>query len=309
MIGIKAIASAIPEASIDNTKQAVALGSDPAFASEKLGVSQLPVMDEGWDTSDLAAEAVRNMFTTSDLEPESVDVLVVCTQNPDASGIPHTSAIVQAKVGLSKTVAAFDISLGCSGYVYGLHVLKGFLESTGLKNGLLVTADPYSKIVDRSDRNTTMLFGDAATATLLTADDPVFHVGPVMFATDGELGDAIANVDGTLHMQGRQVFNFAASRVPQQIRELLETANVAIEEVDLFLLHQGSRHIVMTLAKRLKLEAGRVPVEIQDTGNTVSSSLPLLLESRLEDASIGQAVLSGFGVGLSWASTLISRTG
>lgn len=307
MIGISAIAHYLPDGLIDNANQALKFNEPSSFARDRLGCSTLPVKALDEETSDLAHKAVLKLLAKIEIEKEDIDCLVVCTQNPDGSGLPHTSAIVQSKVGLSKNVAAFDISLGCSGYVYGLNIVKGFMDAAGLKYGVLVTADPYSKIIDRDDRNTTMLFGDAATATLLTTENAVFEIGPSLYSTDGTGSDNLINNNGTLFMNGRQVFNFASKNVPIQVKELIRSAGLELDDLDLALLHQGSRHIVQTLARRLGLSNLKVPCSIENTGNTVSSSLPLLLEDVIENSSVNNLLISGFGVGLSWGSMLLYR--
>lgn len=307
MTGIVDIASWVPETCIDNLEQAAAFGLEPSFATDRIGAEVLPVIDDATQTSDMAAHAVRALLDKTGLDPQHVQALVLCTQNPDGRGLPHTSAIVQDKAGLPTSVAAFDMSLGCSGYVHGLHVLKGFMQSAGLTQGILVTADPYSRIIDRSDKNTALLFGDAATATLLGPDSR-FDIGAAQFATDGHGHEAIINRDGVLGMAGRQVFNFAASKVPPQVDALLASAGLEKDQIDLFLLHQGSRYIVETLAKRMRLDKDKVPVALAKTGNTVSSSIPLILETCLTRQDIRTVLLSGFGVGLSWASTLLKRS-
>lgn len=306
MIGIKEIASWTPTEFIDNLAQAESLGSDADFARNRIGAEHLPELPKEMKTSDMATKAVKAVLEKSGTAAEDIQLLVLCTQNPDGCGLPHTSAIVQAKAGFSKTIASFDYSLGCSGYIYGLHIVKSFMESTGLDQGILVTADPYSKIIDRADRDTAMLFGDSATATLMTRD-PKFTLGSIAFGTDGTGSDAIINHQGRLKMAGRQVFNFAATNVPRQINSLLEKADIAPDEIDLFALHQGSRYIVETLTKRLRLPPEKVPVALQMTGNTVSSSIPLILENRISDTRIQKILASGFGVGLSWASTILER--
>jgi len=306
MIGIKNIAVAIPEKYRDNLEQAEKFEEKESFVRDRLGPLKLPVLDEGQDTSDLATEAVLNLLKKSDVIAEDIQCLIVCTQNPDGCGLPHTAAIVQDKAGLPKTLAAFDVSLGCSGYVYGLNVIKGMMAASGYEHGILVTCDPYSKILDLEDRNTAMLFGDAATATLI-GPDPIFDIGKSKYGTDGSGAINLINNDGVLFMNGRQVFNFAATRVPAQIKELLEEENISADDVDLFILHQGSKYILDTIQKRLRIPAEKVPFRMQETGNTISSSVPLILIEFLEDNSKNKVLLSGFGVGLSWGSILLTR--
>jgi len=308
MIGIKSIASYIPAGRIDNIAQAAAFDRDAAFVESKIGTPTLSVKDAGEETSDLFATAVQNLLAKNPaLRLEDVEALVVVTQNGDGEGLPHTSAIVQKKAGLPQHVACFDVSLGCSGYVYGLYVLKGFMEATGLKNGILVTCDPYSKIMDRSDRMTTLLFGDAATATWL-GDDPLWELGPAKFGTDGNGADHLFVKDGFFHMNGRQVFNFASLKIIPHMQEVLEQAGLSLDTVDAFCLHQGSGAIVDAIAKRLGENGDRVVKNMFGAGNTVSSTIPLLMEHyAFEDSAWKNLVMSGFGVGLSWGSAVLFR--
>lgn len=307
MIGITNIASFIPENALDNIQRAEEFGESPDFIAKKIGALKLPRKSETEETSDLVVKAIEKLLKASEgLEKSSIEALVVVTQNGDGEGLPHTAAIVQNKMGLPKSVAAFDVSLGCSGYVYGLHILKGFMESTGLKNGVLVTADPYSKIVDPSDKNTSLLFGDAATATWL-GDSPSWLIGPALFGTDGEGEGALKTSGACLTMNGRQVFDFAAKNVAPNIKALLEKAEVKESEVDAFCLHQGSYAIVDAISRRFKESQHKFVRDIENTGNTVSSSIPLLLDKHVLGSDSKTIVISGFGVGFSWGTGLLTR--
>lgn len=307
MIGIKAIASYVPGESIDNLQQGARFGESAEFMRDKIGALRLPRKGEHEDTSDLAVAAVNALILKQpNFDLASVDALVVVTQNGDGAGLPHTSAIVQHKLGLPTTIAAFDISLGCSGYVYGLYVLKGFMQATGLSSGILVTADPYSKILDPEDRVTSLLFGDAATATWL-GTDPYWALDHVSFGTDGAGAEHLRVVDGTLQMNGRQVFNFAALQIAPHLKKLLESAELTVDQVDAFCVHQGSAAIVEAIARRFPEVSSRFVLDIEQTGNTVSSSIPLLLEKRAFEGNWNNLAISGFGVGLSWASALLRR--
>lgn len=307
MIGIRAVASKIPENRIDNLKQADKFGETPEFICKKIGAVSLPVIDAGSETSDLAAGAVQNLSAQHGLALDAIDALVVVTQNPDGMGLPHTSAIVQHKLGLSSRVAAFDVSLGCSGYVYGLSILRGLMDQAGLRNGVLVTADPYSQVINREDRVTSLLFGDVATATWLS-DDANWSFRSPLLETDGS-GRESLYVDGSkqLRMNGRLVFNFAATRVPQQISRFLESAGLQPEDIDIFCLHQGSAAIIDAIARSYPNVRDRFVKDIRETGNTVSSSIPLLLEKHVVGHEINRALVCGFGVGLSWATNIIEK--
>ena len=244
MIGIKSIASYVPAEGLDNYAQGAKFGKEQDFIFGKIGSTFLPRKDVTQETSDLCVEAAKNLFAANaTLDPASIDAVIVVTQNGDAEGLPHTAAIVQHKLGLTTAVAAFDISLGCSGYVYGLYAMKGFMEAAGLKNGLLITADPYSKIVDPEDRNTTMLFGDAATATWM-GEGATWQLGKSLFGSDGAGAEHLRTTDGKFFMNGRQVYNFALVKVPAHLQQLLDASELKSDDIDLYCLHQGSAAIV-----------------------------------------------------------------
>lgn len=307
MIGIKGIASYVPAGALDNVEQAARFDKSADFIENKVGARWLPRKAADQETSDLAVKAVENLLARNPLlRREQIDAIVVVTQNGDGAGLPHTAAIVQAKLGLETRVAAFDVSLGCSGYVYGLYMLVGFMRQVGLSNAVLVTADPYSKIIDENDAVTAMLFGDAATATWL-AEGASWQLGAMSFGTDGKGRDSLCVEHDVLHMDGRAVFNFAATRIPAEIKALLAQAGCKPDEVDAFCLHQGSYAIIDTISKRFPEVSDRFVKDIQQVGNTVSSSIPLLLEHRLDQAGWNKVLVSGFGVGLSWATALLIK--
>ena len=301
MIGITAIGYVLGPGRIDNAERNIA---EPELLEQKIGVRHIARrVDE--DTSDLAVAAVNDLQQRHPFDAEKIECLIVVTQNPDGFGLPHTSAIVHDKLGLPETCAAFDISLGCSGFVYGLSVITAFMEQNGMARGLLVTSDPYSKVVDDNDRNTSLLFGDGAAATLVT-DNPVWHAGRYIFGTAGKHRQALhVNEDRTLVMNGRTVFTFSATAVPPAITRTLAVNNVSLDDVDCFLLHQGSKYIVDTIAKRLGV-TDRTAFHAGDYGNTVSSSLPILLADVVPDDA-ETILISGFGVGLSLGCTILRR--
>jgi 3-oxoacyl-[acyl-carrier-protein] synthase-3 len=251
-------------------------------------------------------KAFANLQEKSGLDKNQVRCIIVVTQNPDGDGLPHTSAIVHKKLELGPDCAAFDISLGCSGFVYGLSVIESFMAANRMTCGLLFTCDPYSKIINPEDKNTSLLFGDAATVTLVN-DKPRLRSIDFAFGTKGSEGEALVSTKGVLSMDGRAVFNFSATEVPVQIRKLLEENALGIEDIDIFLLHQGSKYIIDTIARRLGLGAEKVPSNLKNMGNTVSSSIPMLLNQYLHEGNVRTILLSGFGVGLSWASSLLKR--
>jgi len=305
MLGIEAVASFVPENMIDNLEQADRFGAEREFVEKKIGVSRLPRLREDESVAYGCVEAFKTLAKTNAVDIDKIDCLVVCTQNPDSGGLPHNSAILHAELGLKEECACFDIGLGCSGYVYGLSIIESFMQANGLKNGLFFTCDPYSKILNPEDKNTCLLFGDAATVTLIS-DRPKYVRAAAKFSTRGAGREALEKVDGHLTMNGRAVFNFALMDVPKQIKSLLELEALSVTDIDLFLLHQGSRFMLENTIKRAGIPADRAPIELSQTGNTVSSSIPILLEKRLDDMP-GVILMSGFGVGLSWASAIYTQ--
>lgn len=307
MLGIENVGSYIPSNRISNYARKEEFGIDDHFIEEKIGVRSISRKAPEEETSDLCLKAYADLVARSELRAEEVEALVVVTQNPDFL-IPHTSAIVHGRLGLPENCACFDISLGCSGFVYGLSIVTAFMTANGLKRGVLITADPYSKVVDPTDKNTALLFGDAAGAVLIS-DRPVLVPGQFTFGTLGSEFDKLIARNGALYMNGRAVFNFAAKTVPPDIEKMAARNHIAIADIDRFLFHQGSKIIVETIAKKLGVPLSKVPYTICDFGNSCASTIPLLLTAELDDPAVKSIAICGFGVGLSWGSGLLRRVG
>jgi 3-oxoacyl-[acyl-carrier-protein] synthase III len=306
-IGLSSISYYLPNDSIDTAMQAQKVGADERLLNQKIGMKKLARKHPDETTSQLAVKAITKLCHEHHINLSEIQCLILVTQNPDDYGLPHTSAIIHGAMGLPKTCAAFDISLGCSGYVYGLSVLKSFMTCNGMQKGLLVTADPYSNIIDMQDKNTSLLFGDAATATLLEVDG-AFKIGLSDFGTDGaEYESLTVNNTRKLTMDGRNIFNFSAQKVPQSIHNTLLKNNLDMSEIDQIILHQGSRYIVETIAERINAK-NKTPFVAAHSGNTVSSSIPLALAKEQVLKKYNRIILSGFGVGLSWATTVLSKS-
>lgn len=314
-IGIAGIATALPQQVITAEELAATHGFERSFIAEKLGIVSKHVVSGKETTVSLASEAVRSVLVGTGTDPSEIQVLLLVTQTPDYL-IPHCSALVQAATNLPRSIAAFDVSLGCSGYVYGLSILKGFMQANGFSRGLLVTAETYSRIIAPDDRTTQPLFGDAATATLLT-DTPVYRIGECTFGTDGSLAEALilrgsGAKDGArefLKMDGRAIFNFVLGNIPGDIARCLNANGLEAKDIDSWVFHQASRYILEALAKRLDVPVDRVVVDMEDVGNTTSSTIPIALQRHIlgVPAPSNRIGICGFGVGLSWASTVLTR--
>jgi len=305
ILGIEEIGSYIPETRISNYARKDQFAIDDHFIEQKIGVKSVSRRGPGEETSDLCLRAYADLEARSGLRREEVEALVVVTQNPDYA-IPHTSALVHGRLGLPEACACFDISLGCSGFVYGLASLTAFMAASGLQKGVLITADPYSKVVNPNDKSTALLFGDAAGATLISTA-PRFVPGKFTFGTLGSEFDKLIARNGELFMNGRAVFNFAAKTIPPDIEKMAAKNEITVSDIDRFLFHQGSKIIVETIARKLDVPLSKVPYAICDFGNSCASTIPLLLQTELFDPKVKIIAISGFGVGLSWASGLLRR--
>jgi len=307
MIGPSEIGVYIPDKKVNNAERIRQHGISEKFLDSKIGIKRLSRKEDFESASDLCVKAFNNFRSqVSDFDLSNIGCICVCTQNGDYQ-LPQTSAIVHSKLGLDPSCASFDISLGCSGYVYSLLIVKGFMECNNIGCGVVFTSDPYSDIIDDADKNTGMLFGDAATATLLTAQ-PVFKIQKGVFETDGSrYTSLIKRKNQHLQMNGREIFNFVLKNVPSNLNRCIELNNVAIGDIDYFLFHQASKYIIDHLRKRMNICPNKSPFEIQDYGNTVSSSIPILLKDYLKDINACNVILCGFGVGLSISSLYLRR--
>ena len=309
MINVEHIGFYLPEKIISNLARKNDFGVDENFIQNKVGITSIRIKKIDEETSDMCVKAYLNLQEKSGHKNEEIDCLIVCTQNPDNYGLPHTSAIVHSKLSLGQQCAVFDISLGCSGYVYGLSIIKSFMEANLFNKGVLITADHYSKIIDEQDKNTSLLFGDAATATLLTnSAKNVWQIKQFVFGSNGSKCHSIKVDDMTQKfiMDGYDVCNFVAKTIPPHILYTIEKNNLSIDQIEQFIVHQGSKFIIDTVRRKLNVSPDRLPFLAMQYGNTVSSSIPMILK----DTSLHHkyVLISGFGVGLSWASCILERT-
>lgn len=304
--GIREIGTYIPEKRINNTLKQEKFGFKESFLEEKIGVFKTSLKDDNEDCSDMCVKAFNDLVSKIPIEKNEIEVIIVVTQNPD-DRMPHSGALVHKKLGMGVNCASFDISLGCSGFIYGLSVITSFMAANGMKKGILFTSDPYSKIIDQEDRNTTLLFGDGATATLITNDDPVLIPGKFSFGTLGEKWEEIRLINDKLFMNGAAVVKFVKRYVPDDIRKNIEDNGYMLENIDRFVLHQASKFMVDIVAEDLGVNPSKVPFDIRNYGNTVSSSIPLVLEKELHNKENRTILISGFGVGLSYGSCVLKR--
>jgi 3-oxoacyl-[acyl-carrier-protein] synthase III len=311
--GISSIASYLPGEPIGNENLVETHQFDEAFIRDKLGIHTRHYAGENEFVSDLAIAAVEKLVADQNIDKASIRLLVVITQTPDYC-LPNVAALVQAGAGLPTDIAAFDVSLGCSGYVYGLALAQGMMEVQNFDSAILVTAETYSKIISPDDRATSPLFGDAATATLLTRN-PVYGLGRSVFGTDGLGAEGLIargsgvrrDVEEPLFMDGRAIFNFAMKRIPGLIEECLAANELSKEDICAWVFHQASRYMLESIAPRIGLPKDGLLIDLAEVGNTTSSTIPIALEKSILPLSERpkHVMLCGFGVGLSWGAIVL----
>lgn len=286
---------------------------------QKIGVKNRSIADKNEFTSDLAIKAVNSLCSEYKIDKSEIDYLILCTQSPDYF-LPTTACIVQNKAGLSTSCAAIDINQGCSGYIYGLSLAKGLIVAGIAKNVVLVTAEMYSKYIHDLDKGNRSIFGDAASATLISSEGK-YRIGEFSLGSDGSgfenlivKNGATRNSktsensepgDNNLYMNGPEIFNFTAKAVPNLIRETLEKNNENIETVDQFVFHQANTFMLDYLRKKINIPKEKFLIDMENYGNTVSSTIPIALKNRMEKIIDNKILLAGFGVGYSWGAVTI----
>lgn len=297
---------------------------DVALIAEKTGIALRYIADQNETASDLAVKACQKLFAEHNIDPKSIDFLLLCTQTPDYP-LPTTACLVQDRLGLSTKCGALDFNLGCSGFVYGLAMAKGLMASGQCKRILLVTAETYSKYISADDRSLRTIFSDAAAATLIEVGDTPSLTG-FEFGTDGSGADTLIVNDGgsrcasdaiqprhrkrwssRLYMDGPSLMSFTVGAIPQLVRDIVGKANLQMSDINQFMMHQATRKMLEHLQTALLTNDDKLPIRLHDRGNTVSCTLPILIDDLRKEGRLpagSQNILVGFGVGWSWAGCL-----
>ncbi len=331
---IRAIEYHLPQCRLTNQDLAREFPEWPVEKiAAKTGIAERRLAAPDECSSDLAVAAAQKLFAAGRWGPADIDYILLCTQSPDYF-LPTSACLVQDRLQVPRTAGALDINLGCSGFVYGVGLAQGLVETGQARNVLLLTAETYSKFMHPRDKSVRSIFGDAAAATLIGAvEEEEQWLGPYLWGTDGsgapnlivstggmrrrrtaESGEARADSDGNvrsqddLFMNGAEIFRFTLQVVPPTVADLLARAGKSMADIDLFVFHQANRYMLEHLRKRLQIAPERFYVALEDCGNTVSSSIPIALKRASEDGVLraGQLVmLVGFGVGYSWGAALV----
>ena len=332
MAGILGIEYFLPDAILTNEEL---VAEYKTWTSEKIskktGIESRHIAGKDETAVDLGCWAAKKLIDSRIVDQNDIDFLVLITQSPDYL-LPTSACILQNRLGLSKKCGALDINLGCSGFVYGLSVAKGLVDSGTARNVLLVTAETYSKHINRLDKSTRTIFGDAAAATLVSRKG--MRIGAFDLGTDGSGSDLLKIPSGgarlarspetaqeqieagnvrsqdDLFMDGTGVFEFSIREVPSSIERILEKEKLGKEQIDLFVFHQANRYLLDFLQRYLSIEKDKVYMNMSDIGNTVSASIPIALKRAMDDGRLSgkqTILLCGFGVGLSWGSTILFK--
>ncbi len=283
----------------------------PEWTEEKIfaktGIASRHVSSEGETALDLAERATRNLLDSYGLDVAEVDFLLLCTQSSEYR-LPSSSCLLQNRLGIPTTVGALCFDHGCSGFIYGLSLAKGLIAGGVAKNVLLVTSETYTKYIKPEDKSTRTIFGDGAAATWVD-EETAAKIGAFSFGTDGAGAERLIVRDGTLFMDGPEIFNFTLDVVPKTMDDALEKNGMTRDDIDLYVFHQANKFMLDTIRKVNGLPRDRFYVDLESTGNTVSSTIPLALK-QLDDAGRlrpgMKVMLMGFGVGLSWGATIVT---
>ncbi len=326
------IAYYLPEKVLLNSELAALYeGWSESKIFNKTGIASRHVAREDETALDMAEQAAKRLFTEQEIDSQDMDFILFCTQSPDYK-LPTSACLLQNRLGLPKTVGALDFNLGCSGFVYGLSIAKGLVKSGTAKNVLLVTAETYTKYIHPMDKSARTIFGDGAAAVIVDEEATV-EIGGVSLGTDGAGGgslilrtggarepidfnaametDASGNqrTKNDIYMDGPEIFNFTLEVVPTTMADVLAKNGLQKKDIDLFVFHQANAFMLNTIRKVNLIPRDKFYVDMEDTGNTVSSTIPIALYRAAHKGVLkpGMKVLiMGFGVGLSWGATILT---
>lgn len=297
----------------------------------KTGIEERRIAEKE-PVSELATKAAERLFEETGLDRGEIDMLLLCTETPDYI-MPSTACLVHRNLGLRKDCGAFDYNLGCSGYLYGLHMASAMVRSGMADKILLLTGDVLSRYVNPGDKSTRTIFGDGFTASLISSESQSGGIGNFVLGTDGTgcenliipAGGAVEPCDEStkevytnrygnsrtkedLYMNGPEVFSFAVREVPPVVERCLELNGMTMEDVDLFVFHQATEMMLTKLRDVIKIPEDRFIIDIEETGNTVSSTIPMAIRRASEKGRLlpgDKVLICGFGVGYSWGATVI----
>lgn len=314
--------SCLPEKIVTNDDLSKIMDTSDEWIKSRTGIETRHLAVEETTTT-MSVEASKKAIEKAGIKAEDLDIIIAATISADKV-IPGLACEVQSAIGATNAVA-FDINAACSGFLFSLNTAAMYLQSGVYKNALVIGAETLSKIVDWEDRSTCVLFGDGAGAAVVTAEESDEKSGilSMVQGADGARGEVLScenrqnnnpyckgsTVFDYVYMNGQEVYKFAVKTVPEAISKAVEKAGIALEDVDLFILHQANYRIIEAVAKRLKQPIEKFPTNMQECGNISAASVPILLDKVFNHGMIKQGdkiVLAGFGAGLTWGATVLT---
>lgn len=330
MAYIKAISYYLPERVVTNEEL---LKEFPEWSvdkvASKVGVNSRHIAATEETAGDMAEKAARKLFQEHNINSKDIDFIMLCTQSPDYF-LPSTACVLQHKLGIPTSAGAFDYNLGCSGCVYGIAMANSFVKSGLAKNVLVLTAETYQKYLHPTDKSNRSIFGDGASACLISTDG-IAEIGECVLGTDGSgyenlivktgaarhkerTGNVTIDEDGHeryddyLYMNGSAIFNFTLDVVPAMMAQVLERNCMVKDDVDYYVFHQANKFMLNTFRKVCAIPKDKFYVNLGDTGNTVSSTVMIALKENIDSGTIKsgmKVMVAGFGVGLSWGGCIL----
>ena len=325
---IEKIAYYLPEKVLTNDNLVQIFPEIDIKKTEKIGIKSRHIASDKETSVDLAYEAAS--IVLKDYDKDNIDFVLFCTQSPDYF-LPTSACILQDRLNLRKGIGALDFNLGCSGYVYGLSMAKGFIESGVAKNVLLLTGETYSKFIHEKDRGNRSIFGDAGSATIITKSE-VNKIFNFELGSDGKGWDNLIvknggfknkldkdielksygtnnyYTDNNLYMNGPDIFNFTIENIPPLVNKVLEKNKLTKDDIDFVIFHQANKFMLDYLRKKIKFPKEKFYIDLEGVGNTVSNTIPIALKEALKNDKVkkgDKVLLCGFGVGYSWGATII----
>lgn len=321
-VGILGIGHYVPEKVLTNFDLEKMVDTSDEWITERTGIKQRHIAEASEATSDLSLKAAEKALADAGVAAEELDLIIVATASPDHA-FPSTACLVQDRLG-AKNAAAFDLSAGCSGFVYSLGVASQMIKSGLYNKALIIGAETLSRIMNWKDRNTCVLFGDGAGAAVVGVVDDGYGVLGIDLGADGSGGkylyqpaggsrkpaseETVANSEHTIHMNGQEVFKFAIQIMGKTAKTALANAGMKAEELDMLFPHQANLRIISSAAKRLKMPMEKVWVNVDKYANTSAASIPIALCEAQAAGALKKGdniLLVGFGAGLTWSAIVL----
>ncbi|MBC8320837.1 MAG: ketoacyl-ACP synthase III [Bacteroidetes bacterium] len=296
------------------------------------GVTQRHICSEDQTSVDMAVAAAHNLFHKSSIKKSDIDFVIYCSAGGDYI-TPASSCIIHNRLALPAHCGAFDYNQGCTGFIYGLSMADSMISAGNADNILLITSEAITKTIHPNDSSNRAIFGDAATASLIVRNSNVSKFGKFIFGTDGSKYDRIiikhgrerfplpkyaeedrldsygnTRNDANFFMDGSEVFNFSVAKAPELVSRLLTKSGLNFDDIDFFVFHQANQIILETIGKKIKIPDDKMIIDIKTTGNTVSSTIPIVLKNAIDQGKIKRGnilLIAGFGVGFSWGGTIM----